>query len=166
MAHTKWSSKETLHFVAADTDILSILLLNFSEFREKQVILDQSAHLRLLDINALVEAIENDQDQDMMIMKQRRLFPLSFFFGMTHALIGTDILCSPRGFGPQMVLKTCIDFASYLFQGENSLYHLKIMMHSFALSLLFIRKGLQTKSEGHVKKLSALVMTSAERLKT
>ena len=92
MAHAKWSSKETLHFVAADTDILSILLLNFSEFREKQVILDQSAHLRLLDINALVEAIENDQDQDMMIMKQRRLFPLSFFFGIIHALIGTDIL--------------------------------------------------------------------------
>ena len=92
MAHAKWSSKETLHFVAADTDILSILLLNFSEFREKQVILDQSAHLRLLDINALVEAVVYDQDQDIMIMKQRRLFPLSFFFGIIHALIGTDIL--------------------------------------------------------------------------
>ena len=39
-------------------------------------------------------------------------------FGLIHILIGSDILCSPRGFGPSWILKTCLDFSTYLFHHE------------------------------------------------
>ena len=40
-AHAKWSSKPVLQLVAADTDILSILLLNFEHFSERKVLLSR-----------------------------------------------------------------------------------------------------------------------------
>ena len=39
-------------------------------------------------------------------------------FGLIHILIGSDILWSPRGFGPFWILKTCLDFSTYLFHHE------------------------------------------------
>ena len=45
-------------------------------------------------------------------------------FGLVHPLIGSDILCSPRGFGPSWVLKTCLDFGPYLFHHEHGIQNL------------------------------------------
>ena len=47
---------------------------------------------------------------------------MTTFFGMLHPLIGSDILASPRTFGPNHILRTCIDFASYLFEGKSSIH--------------------------------------------
>ena len=62
-----------------------------------------------------------DQDTDLILLKQRGVIPLSWFFGVIHPLIGSDILCSPRGFGPAWVLKACIDYSSYLFDDERGI---------------------------------------------
>ena len=120
-AHAKWSSKPVLHIVAADTDILSIVLLNFHHFSERKVLLDQSDHSKVIHVNELVDAMNADQDTDLLLLKQRGDIPLSWFFGVIHPLIGSDILCSPRGFGPAWILKACIDYSSYLFDGERGI---------------------------------------------
>ena len=120
-AHAKWSSKRVLQLVAADTDILSILLLNFHHFAERKVLLDQSDQSKVIDVNALVEAINDDQDQDLMVLKQKGDISLPQFFGLIHPLIGSDILCSPRNFGPAWILKACIDFSEILFDKDEGI---------------------------------------------
>ena len=118
-AHAKWSSKPVLQLVAADTDILSILLLNFQHFSGKKVLLDQSDSSKVIDVNALIDAINDDKDQDLMVLKQKGDISLPQFFGLIHPLIGSDILCSPRNFGPAWILKACIDFSEILFDKDQ-----------------------------------------------
>ena len=129
-AHAKWTDKNTCHIVAADTDILSILLLNFHRFTGKNMLLDQSDHGRVLHMNALVDAMNEDQDTDMIALRQRNDISIPVFFALVHLLLGSDILCSPRGFGPAMVLKTCIDFSAFLFRKEDGIQNLKFDAHN------------------------------------
>ena len=75
-------------------------------------------------MNALVEAMDSDQDQDILLLKQHGHVPLPQFFGLIHPLIGSDILCSPRSFGPAWILKTCIDFSSDIFDPEKGVHNL------------------------------------------
>ena len=69
--HAKWSGKQAFKIVAADTDIFLILLLNFHHFSQKTMLIDQSDQSQLLHVNALVEAMNQDQDSDIVLLKQR-----------------------------------------------------------------------------------------------
>ena len=129
-AHAYWTDKKYCQIVAADTDILSILLLNFQHFSGKTMLLDQSDHGRVLHVNALVNAMNEDQDTDIIALKQRNDISIPNFFCLVHLLIGSDILCSPRNFGPALVLKACIDFSAFLFSKEKGIQHLKSDDHS------------------------------------
>ena len=129
-AHAKLTEKNICHIVAADTDILSILLLNFDHFTAKTMLLDQSDHGRVLHMNALVNAMNEDQDTDLIALKQRNDISIPMFFALVHLLIGSDILCSPRGFGPAMVLKACIDFSPFLFSKEKGIQNLRFDDHN------------------------------------
>ena len=75
-------------------------------------------------MNALVQAMQADKDQDLMVLKQRGHLSLPFFFGLVHPLIGSDILCSPRSFGPAWILKTCIDLSEHIFHPEKGVQNL------------------------------------------
>ena len=44
--------------------------------------------------------------------------------------MGTDILCSPRGFGPAIILKACIDFSAFLFSLGKGIQNLGKDDHS------------------------------------
>ena len=103
-AHAKWTGRNICQIVAADTDVLSILLLNFHLFNGKTMLLDQSDHGRVLHINALVDAMGDDQDTDIIVLKQRNDISIPVFFALVYLLMGSDILFSPRGFGPAMIL--------------------------------------------------------------
>ena len=124
-AHAKWSNKKVLQVVGADTDIFAICLLNFHHFPGKTVLLDQSDETKILHVNAMVNAMNEDQDTDILVLKQRNDITLPFFYGLIHPLIGSDILCSPRGFGPALILKTCIDFSTFLFSVDKGIQNLK-----------------------------------------
>ena len=128
-AHAKWTEKNVCQIVAADTDIFSILLLNYHHFEGKTMLLDQSDHGRVLHMNALVEAMNEDQDTDMIQLRQRNDISIRTFFALVHLLLGSDILCSPRGFGPAMVLKACIDFSAFLFSNEKGIQNLRLDDH-------------------------------------
>ena len=54
-----------------------------------------------------------------MVLKQKGDISLPQFFGLIHPLIGSDILCSPRNFGPAWILKACIDFSEILFDKDE-----------------------------------------------
>ena len=123
-AHAAWSSKEVLHLIAADTDVLSIALLNYQHFPNKTILIDQSDHSRVIHLNELVKAMESDQDTDLMVLKQQGHIPLANFFGLIHPLTGSDILCSPRNFGPALILKACIDFSLHLFGTTGGIQNL------------------------------------------
>ena len=123
-AHAAWSTKNIIQFVAADTDILAILLLNHTKFAGKTTVIQYSEHKQKLDISKLVNFMHEDSDQDLCMLKSRGAVTIPFFFGMIHALTGSDLLCTPRGFGTSWILKTCIDFALYLFNNENGLQQL------------------------------------------
>ena len=69
--------------------------------------------------------MEADQDTDLLLLKQRGHHSLPSFFGHIHPLVGSDILCSPRGFGPGWILKTCIDFSAYIFEPGKGIQNLK-----------------------------------------
>ena len=129
-AHAKWSERNICQIVAADTDVLSILLLNFHHFSGKTMLLDQSDHGRVLHINALVNAMADDQDTDIIVLKQRNDISIPIFFALVHLLMGSDILCSPRGFGPAMILKACIDFSAFLFSLGKGIQNLGKDDHS------------------------------------
>ena len=122
LAHAVQSQKSRLQFVASDGDIIAIILLNWSHFSSKTGLLEQSDCFNLLHVNELVEAMNEDRDQDLMVLKQRGNVAMTTFFGVLHPLIGSDILASPRNFGPNHILRACIDFASYLFEGESSIH--------------------------------------------
>ena len=74
----------------------------------KTLLIKQSDQSQLLHVNALVKEINNDQDSDIVLLKQRGEIPLSCFFGLIHPLIGSDILCIPRNFGAASIIKTLI----------------------------------------------------------
>ena len=122
LAHAAWSHRSRLQFVASDGEILAILLLNWTLFSSKTILLEQSDSFNLLHVNELVEAMYEDRDQVLMVLRQRGNVTMTTFFGMLHPLIGSDILASPRTFGPNHILRTCIDFASYLFEGKSSIH--------------------------------------------
>ena len=123
-AHAYFTSHSTIRIVAADTDVFAILLLNFHHFQNKNIFLDQGDMAKVTDMNKLVEAMQADKDQDLMVLKQRGHLSLPFFFGLVHPLIGSDILCSPRSFGPAWILKTCIDLNEYIFDPEKGIQKL------------------------------------------
>ena len=123
-AHAAWSKKNILQFVATDTDVLAILLLNYETFSEKTTLIEYSGN-RIWNISTLIESMNQDSDTDLAVLKSVRSVTIPFFFGIIHPLIGSDILCSPRGFGPSWIIKACIDFSAYLFDEENGLQHLK-----------------------------------------
>ena len=110
--HANWSKQPVVQIVAADTDVFAIALLNFHHFSGRTVLIDQSDNSRLLHMNALVDAMNEDQDTDVLVLRQRGEIGIPYFFGLIHPLIGSDILCSPRSFGAAVVLKACIDFSS------------------------------------------------------
>ena len=123
-AHANFTSLSAIRIVAADTDVFAILLLNFHHFQDKKISLDQGGNAKVTDMNALVQAMQADKDQDLMVLKQRGHLSLPFFFGLVHPLIGSDILCSPRSFGPAWILKTCIDLSEHIFHPEKGVQNL------------------------------------------
>lgn len=123
-AHASWSKQQVVQIVAADTDVFAIMLLNFHHFSGRTMLIDQSDSSRVLHMNALVEAMNEDQDTDVLLLRQRGEIYVQYFFGLIHPLIGSDILCSPRTFGPAAVLKACIDFSPYLFSGPKGIQNL------------------------------------------
>jgi hypothetical protein len=56
-AHANFTSHSTIRIVAADTDIMAILLLNFHHLQHKKIFLDQGDMAKVTDMNALVEAM-------------------------------------------------------------------------------------------------------------
>ena len=79
---------------------------------------------KLVHVNALVAAMNDDQDFDFLLLRQQGNVSMPFFFGLIHAFIGSDILCSPRSFGPALILRTFIDNASHLFSAEKGIQNL------------------------------------------
>ena len=67
--------------------------------------------------------MKEDPDTDLARIRRNGV-STPLFFGTVYVLTGTDILCSPRGYGPAWIIKTCIDFASYLFDPESGLQNL------------------------------------------
>ena len=117
-AHAAWSSKKCVQLVASDTDVLAILLLNHESFTDKQMVILGSDHKERLDVTKLMKYMEDDGDTELSRVRNNGISS-SRIYGTIHALIGSDILCSPRGFGPVWIIKTCLDFATYLF-GRNT----------------------------------------------
>ena len=72
----------------------------------------------------------DDQDTDIIVLKQRNDISIPIFFALVHLLMGTDILCSPRGFGPAIILKACIDFSAFLFSLGKGIQNLGKDDHS------------------------------------
>ena len=93
------------------------------------MLLDQSDHGRVLHMNALVEAMNEDQDTDMIQLRKRNDISIPIFFALVHLLLGSDILCSPQGFRPALVLKACIDFSAFLFSNEKGIQNLRLDDH-------------------------------------
>ena len=50
----------------------------------KTILLDQSDHGRVLHMNALVEAMNEDQDTDMIQLRQRNDISIPIFFALVH----------------------------------------------------------------------------------
>ena len=124
-AHAAWSRKSILEFVASDTDIFAILLLNHMTFKEKQLIISSSKDSGKLDMTKLMNAMDQDPNTDLTRCRNKGV-PTPTIFGIIHPLIGSDILCSPRGFGPTWIMKTCIDYATYLFHETHGLQSLQL----------------------------------------
>ena len=106
--------KNHLEIVAADTDILAIFLLNQNSFSNKQVVLIHGDGNQNIDLTKLANRMNEDTDTNLARLRKDGVSSTSVF-GLIHILIGSDILCSPRGFGPSWILKTCLDFSTYLF---------------------------------------------------
>ena len=120
VAHAAWSTKTNFEFVASDTDIFAILLLNHMHFQGKQLVISSSQDRGKLDMTKLMERMDEDGNTDLTRICKEGV-PSSLIFGIIHALIGSHILCSPRGFGPSWVIQTCIDLATYLFHKVHRL---------------------------------------------
>lgn len=124
-AHAAWSKKKSLQFVAADTDLFAILLLNHSKFSQKTMLIKHSDDNEILNVCSFIKTMEEDSDQELAVLNRRQFVTIPFLFGIIHPLIGSDILCSPRSFGPFSVMKACIDFCLYLSDSDVGLQHLK-----------------------------------------
>ena len=107
--------------LATDTDIMAILLLNHHHFGQKQLILNSSDDREKLDMSKLIQKMQEDKEDTNLTLIRNTGVSISLLFGLIHPLIGSDILCSPRGFGPAWVIKTCIDYGTYLFNTEHGL---------------------------------------------
>lgn len=122
-AHAAWSRKKCVQLVASDTDILAILLLNHESFTNKQMVIQCSDNKERLDVTKLMKDMEDDGDTELSRVRNSGISS-PMVYGTIHALIGSDILCSPRGFGPVWIIKTCLDFATYLFERSTGLQNL------------------------------------------
>ena len=109
-----------VQIVAADTDVLAILLLNYQHFSARTVLFDQSDNAKVHD---------QDQDTDVLLLRQIGEIYVPYFFGLIHPLFSSDILCSQRTFEPAAVLKACIDFSSYLFIRPKGIQNLAKEYH-------------------------------------
>ena len=119
-AHAVWSKKKEVELVASDTDIMAIFLLNHQHFTQRQVVLHYGNVRSKLDLSKLVKAMNEDSNTNLAILRNKGV-DTPTIFGIIHPLIGSDILCSPRGFGPSWILKTCLDYATYLFDQESGI---------------------------------------------
>jgi hypothetical protein len=85
-----------------------------------------------------------------MVLKQQGHLSLPYFFGLIHPLIGSDILCSPRSFGPAWILKTCIDFNEFIFDPEKGIQKLveeQPQLEGYTRYILSLyKKSFQTRS--------------------
>ena len=125
-AHATWSEKDILEFVATDTDIFAILLLNHHHFEKKQTVINSSDERGKLDMSRLIKKMHEDPNIELArLRKDGVASPL--VFGLIHPLIGSDILCTTRGFKAASVMKTCLDFATYLFNKDHGL---QLLAHS------------------------------------
>ena len=106
-AHAVWSKKKEVELVASDTDIMAIFLLNHQHFTQRQVVLHYGNVRSKLDLSKLVKAMNEDSNTNLAILRNKGV-DTPTIFGIIHPLIGSDILCSPRGFGPSWILKTCL----------------------------------------------------------
>ena len=120
-AHAKWTSKSVIKLISPNSSLLAILLLNFQHLNDREILLDASDRSKVIHANKLVEAMENDQDTDLLVLKQRGDLSMANFFGYVYPLIGSEILCSPRSFGPSQILKACIDHCRYIFNQQNGI---------------------------------------------
>ena len=119
-AHAMWSKKQILEIVAADTDIFAIFLLNQENFCDKQVILDTGEGKGNLDMSKLTKRMNEDPDTNLARLRTQGVSSSSVF-GLIHCLLGTDILCSPRGFGPTWIIKACLDYCTYIFNQQHGI---------------------------------------------
>ena len=71
-------------------------------------------------MSELAKAMDEDPNTDLARLRKDGV-STPLVFGVIHPLIGSDILCSPRGFGPSWIIKTCIDFSTYLFDKKRGL---------------------------------------------
>ena len=127
-AHAAWSKNTTVQIVASDTDIFAILLLNHEHFSQKTVIMQYDVSRGKLDMSKLIQSMNEDTDTNLARLRKHGVSS-SCIFGIIHCLIGSDILCSPRGFGPSWIMKTCLDYAPYLFHQDNGIQHLGQVDH-------------------------------------
>ena len=72
-------------------------------------------------MSKLIQAMQENKEDTNLTRVQNSGVSIPLIFGLIHPLIGSDILCSPRGFGPAWVIKTCIDYGTYLFDTEHGL---------------------------------------------
>ena len=119
-AHAMWSKKQILEIVAADTDIFAIFLVNQENFCDKQVILDTGEGKGNLDMSKLTKRMNEDPDTNLARLRTQGVSSSSVF-GLIHCLLGTDILCSPRGFGPTWIIKACLDYCTYIFNQQHGI---------------------------------------------
>ena len=120
-AHAAWSKITHLGIIAADTDIFSIFLLNHELFSNKQVVMIHGDGNQNIDMTKLANRMNEDTDNNLSRLRKDGMNSATIF-GLIHILIGSDILCSPRGFGPTWILKTCLDFGAYLFHHESGIH--------------------------------------------
>ena len=112
--------QKEVELVASDTDIMAIFLLNHQHFTQRQVVLHYGNVRSKLDLSKLVKAMNEDSNTNLAILRNKGV-DTPTIFGIIHPLIGSDILCSQRGFGPSWILKTCLDYATYLFDQESGI---------------------------------------------
>ena len=98
-AHAHFTSHSAYCIVAADTDVFAILLLNFHHLQNKQIYLDQGDTAKVTDMNALVEAMQANKDQDLMVLKQHGHLSLPYFFGLIHPFIALHTHLDEHGSG-------------------------------------------------------------------
>ena len=157
LAHGAWSKKKELVFVSLDTDVLAILLLNNEYFSEKQLVIQSGDPRGRLDLSKLMIEMTNDGDTELTRVRNTGV-STPFIFGVIHTLIGTDILCSPRGFGPACIIKTCLDFATLLFDEKSGLQNAKDEESSRGAYIRYILALFKKKYSSKIKKQSEEIL--------